>query len=61
MNKSLQLKSRHVYINDMTLYVTYLSEEGDQLIVALYVQLHKSHIMTDSLRYFDMEAGKFTS
>lgn len=37
MNKSLQLKSRLVYINDMTLYITYLSEEGDQLIVAISV------------------------
>ena len=37
MNKSLQLKSRLVYINDMTLYITYLSEEGDQLNVAISV------------------------
>ena len=37
MNKSLQLKSRLVYISDMTLYITYLSEEGDQLIVAISV------------------------
>ena len=61
MNKSQQLKSRLVYLHDMTLYVTYVSDEGDQLIVALSVQLHKSHVMTDNLRYFDMEAGRFVN
>lgn len=39
MNKTHQLKSRYAYINDMTLFVTYLSDNGEQLIVALSIEL----------------------
>ena len=39
MNKTHQLKSRYAYINDMTLFVTYLSDNGEQLIVALSFEL----------------------
>ena len=39
MNKSHQLKSRLIYISDMTLYVTYVSDDGEQLVVALSVEL----------------------
>ena len=61
MNKSHQLKSRLAYINDMTLYVTYLSENGDQLIVALSVELDKSHVMTDNPRYINILTSKISS
>ena len=61
MNKSQQLKSRLIYINEMTLYVTYMGDEDDQLVVALSIWLEKSHVMTDNMRYFNKETGKFTS
>ena len=50
MNKSHQIKSRLVYIKDMQLYVTYVSDDGNSLVVALSVDLERSHAMTDTPR-----------
>ena len=58
MNKTHQLKSRFAYINDMTLFVTYLSDNGEQLIVALSIELLKAHVMTESPRFFNRKTGK---
>ena len=61
MNKTHQLKSRFAYISDMTLFVTYLSENGEQLIVALSIELLKSHVMTDTPRFINKSTGKITT
>lgn len=54
MNKSHHIKSRLVYIDNMQLYVTYLSEDGESLVVALNVDLKNSHAMTDAPRAIKM-------
>ena len=61
MNKSHHMKSRLVYIKDMSLYVTYVSDDGDSLIVALSVDLEKSHVMTDNARDFDSASGEIST
>ena len=61
MNKSHHIKSRLVYISEMQLYVTYVSEDGESLIVALSVDLENSHAMTDAPRAIKMTSEEIAA
>jgi len=45
----------------MTLFVTYVSEDGDQLVVALSIELKKSQVMTDVPRFINTQTGEIYS
>ena len=60
MNKAHQIKNRFAYIHHSTLYVSHLSANGDQLINGFYFELHKTHVLTNSPRYLNLDSGQFS-